>query len=61
VICCAVTAALLKYLLVTENHVNAFQQIEEIICVIYESFFRENREKTNLGIDIIKRKFKKFN
>jgi len=26
-------------LTVTENHINAFQQIEELICVIYERAF----------------------
>jgi len=28
----------------TENHVNAFLRIGEIISKIYESFYRENRE-----------------
>jgi len=37
---------------VTKNHVNAFQQIGEIISVIYEFLKRKSRNfiKTNLGI-----------
>jgi len=37
---------------ITENHVNAFKEIGEIICVIYEFLERKSRNyiKTNLGI-----------